>query len=198
MLIKWNFGSKVLCRCIQIFTVVIIKSSVVLLWNWNDNISGTTVKMIIRQSLKSAFDSQIIWQQKCYMYILAKDQGFFLHKYSLEIYSWVKVIYSTFGFLGHMSKFNRIITVDILRLFLSIYFHKILDFFGSILRQPFFIILSISMSKCVLKFVKFVRLKSRCDMHISRGKHNKTMQNPFAEKKIHIISQQFSRILCTT
>ena len=39
------------------------------------------------------------------------------------------------------------------------------------------------MSKCVLKFVKFVRLKSRCDMHISRGKHNKSMQNPFTEKK---------------
>ena len=60
------------------------------------------------------------------MYLL-NIKEFFLHKYSLEIYSWVKVIYSTFGFLGHMSKFNRIITVDILRLFLSMYFHKILN-----------------------------------------------------------------------
>ena len=61
------------------------------------------------------------------MYLL-NIKEFFLHKYSLEyILDSVKVIYSTFEFLGHMSKFNRIITVDILRLFLSMYFHKILN-----------------------------------------------------------------------
>ena len=47
------------------------------------------------------------------------------------------------------------------------------------------------MSKCVLKFVKFVRLKSRCDKHISRGIHNKTMQNPFAEKKYTLSLSNF-------
>ena len=81
-------------------------------------------------------------------------------------------------------------------IFVHVFSQNFKFFFGNLF--TLYIILNYSMSKCVLKFVKFVRLKSRCDMYISRRIHNKTMQNPFAEKKIHIISQQFSRILCTT
>ena len=54
------------------------------------------------------------------MYVKIKE---FL--YSLEISILEEFKYTFVGFLGHMNKFNRIITVDILRLFVSMYFYKI-------------------------------------------------------------------------